>query len=204
MIIELPTEHAPAQQFEQVDSNKRYRLLLDSLPITGEIENALDVGCGLGVNARTLVGKFGCNYYGVDDSEYQIAIAQKILEDEGRFIGADGNGASMRQRIRFHVGDATRLDQIPSLPSEFGMVVSRHPQISYGTKTTFQEIFEVSFKRLAKGGVFLVTTLNKNEYRNSRKAFKKLGIEILQRYCGANQHSNGRDDKYVLLGIKSL
>lgn len=175
---------------EHVDTNIRFRQLLDSLPVTVEIKNILDVGCGLGVIGRTLTGKYGGEYHGVDVSEFLIDEARKALGGEN-------------QQIKFYCGDATELDRIPSLPPEFEMVLSRHPQIKYGSKMTFEKIYEAAFARLTNGGAFLVTTLIKNEYRNARNMLKKLGLEILQKNCGINPYSNGREDKYVLLGIKS-
>lgn len=195
MTNEATNEGTLPQQYEHVDTNVKYRLLLDSFHITGKLKNVLDVGCGLGVNARTLVEKFGCKYYGVDIRDFEISEAEKIRDN---YVDM-----SLRQQIQFQCGDATKLDQISSLPPQFDMAVSRHPHISYGMKTTFQNIFDSAFARLAEGGVFLVTTLSKNEYENSRHMFRDLGIEILPNHSGVNQYSNGREDKYVLLGIKS-
>lgn len=194
MINEPRIEGAQLQQTERMDTNIRYLQLLNSLPIEAKTKSVLDVGCGLGVNSRPLINKFECEYYGVDERDFEIIEAKKVRDKN-----IDG---SLAQKIHFECGDATKLDQIPTLPPKFDMVVSRHPQISSGMKPIFQKIFESAFTKLAKGGVFLVTTLNENEYKNARNMFKKLGIEIDRKSSGLNPYSNGQTDQYVLLGVK--
>lgn len=186
---EPTTEYEPYKQREHVNTNIRFLELLNSLPVPSKIENILDVGCGLGVIGRTLIHKFGGTYHGVDVSKLLIEEARKALGGEN-------------QKIKFYCEDATELDRVPSLPSEFEMVLSRHPQIKYGSKMIFEKIYDAAFSRLTNGGAFLVTTLSKGEYRNARNVFKKLGIEILQKNCGTNPYSNGREDKYILFGKK--
>jgi ubiquinone/menaquinone biosynthesis C-methylase UbiE len=107
---------------------------------TSQVHNVLEVGCGAGMLAGYLSGKYGMKVTGTDVDPEQIELAKGYHKEDGR--------------LNFFTADATDL---PFKNSEFDLVLSfmvMHHIRNW--KKAFEEINRV----LRPGGIFIIKDLS--------------------------------------------
>jgi trans-aconitate 2-methyltransferase len=130
----------------------------------GNVESALDLGCGPGFTTAMLAGATGCNkVYGIDNSENLLAHASKLFPRYG-FIRHDatetsfpGNPQIMYARFLLtHLQDIVSLVNrwIQGLPAN-GMLFIEECEAIETEIPVFREYIQVAADLIASAGGFL-------------------------------------------------
>lgn len=121
---------------------KKIEQLFQNVDIS-DVRNVLEVGCGAGMLASYLSGKYQMRVTGTDVDPEQIELAKKFHKENGR--------------LNFFTADATDL---PFKNSEFDLVLSFMVMHHIGNwKKAFEEIDRV----LKPGGIFIIKDLSFSE-----------------------------------------
>jgi len=154
----------------------------------------LMVGCGKAEEAIVLSAFFGNSGFGTPSEKVKIIgidldgkeIDAAVERNKTIDFSKSGYDRYLPSNYQFIVGNATRLDDHPSIPRKVDVVVSRHQQIS-DSDQVWGEIFSQGLQRLRPGGVFIFTSYSEIEADMLVTKLKSLGANIV--HHGKNRYA---------------
>ena len=145
-----------------------------------EDASVLDVGCGDGYSTLRVAREIeGRRFLGIDYSENMIAIAVNRLEE---VPGLEGASNSLKDRVDFAVGDATKLDQLYDGPA-YNVALTFRCLINLVTPESQADAIAQIAGCLKPGGYYVAIENFIEGNNNLNDARQKLGLpEIAVRW----------------------
>ncbi len=146
------------------DINTRNLEINALLKYIKENKKVLEIGCGNGYTAKTIIQKKKINLTSIDFSEDLIKVAKKQVIDNAK------------GRIVFDIGDALNLD----FPKElFDVVFTERCLINLLTWENQKKALSEIRRVLRKGGTFIMLEAFVDGWKNMNEARKEFGLKII-------------------------
>lgn len=155
----------------------------------GKCEEGIQLAKFFGGKSKLEEGEIGdedIGLYGIDsDSE----LIKSAIYNNGKIvITGHSFNRELPPNYHFEVGDATKLDEYPSFPSQTDIIMIKHQQMVGGpdydyssTKAVevWEKIIGQAFERLSAGGIIIITSYYDFENQDLIRLLENFDCEIL-------------------------